>query len=201
MNYQNRLFELAVENLENESIRQYMEIRSLLENQPDEWEREFRTKFSKYYRLRLSSEKREEYFKLLFSFKIEEENIKSQYRELLEHLYYSPHGEERKRLECSFVSKLVAIHDEQWPIFDIHVSNYFGLFIPRTTSIEMRIDVFTSHIIYLRQSYEMLTNKPDVKSSLDRLIEKHSILEKCHNYRKIDFLIWTIGRKELWNKC
>ncbi len=193
------LLDLAVTKLEEEDVGKYLRMRDLINTQPLEWKTEFRKLFSSYYRLNaggITDEFKEEYFKLLFSFV--PNNVENQYKKLLVHLHKYPGRNGKRRLDFSFVSKLISIHDESWPIFDVHVRNYFGICVPLIESIEMRIEIFTTHMISLKRVYDEFCHDPGISGTLDQLVAKYPGLEECHDSRKIDFLVWTVGKYKIW---
>jgi hypothetical protein len=100
----------------------------------------------------------------------------------------------------SFVSKLIAIHDESRPIFDTHVSNFFGLFVPHVGKIEFRITRFIRHLNYIQGQYESWAVDSRFQSISQQLFRKQPALRGCHSSRICDFLVWTVGAAELSKK-
>ena len=118
--------------LREENISPYMELKRLLTDKPGGYQREFRRIFETYYGLNaggVTDAFKDRYFELLFGLKIQDQDDPHD---------PDPYGTLRnsqaqgldKALQCSFVSKLVAIHDESYPIFDRHVSDFFGITRP-----------------------------------------------------------------------
>src|SRR5579872_6017090 len=110
---------------------EYFELRRLLGTRTPTARREFQTRFTTYYRLNnagLTERFKRQYFKHLFSF--EPQGQEDPHSPILIALYKIPRRQGDHSLQASFVSKLVAIHDESWPLYDAHVSKFFGMSPP-----------------------------------------------------------------------
>lgn len=189
----------AVSYLRRKDVETYLGLKALLREKPKGYKTQFRSTFSKYYGLNaggVTDNFKDIYFEELFSYQLNENA--PPYADLLTRLHKILRRNGTYGLPSSFVSKLIAIHEESWPIFDKHVSNFFGLSVPTLGSLEMRIDIFVGHMRYLRAVYNQMAMDSEIANILNQLIAKHSELGECHASRQIDFLVWTIGRYKLW---
>jgi hypothetical protein len=162
---------------------------------------EFRSRFSKYCKLNnsgLTEEFKARYFEMLFAF-VPGEQV-DPYTPLLLELYTFPRRQGDQTLQASFVSKLIAIHDESRPIFDRQVSNFFGLFVPCVGKVEFRITHFIRHLSYLQGQHESWAGDRRFQSISQQLFLKQPALRNCHASRICDFLVWTVGAEELSKK-
>lgn len=99
-------------------------------------------------------------------------------------------------LQFSFVSKLVAIHDEQEPIFDRYVQSYFGLGPPSLAGLtEFRISGFLQNLDEIGRRYRAWSDYEPFAAILDGLRQNIPGLKDCHSFRICDFLVWSVGKK------
>jgi hypothetical protein len=91
----------------------------------------------------------------------------------------------------------VAIHDESRPLFDVHVSKFFGVAPPAVGSLEFRIAGFVDNLLRVQEQYESWAADPHFIRIVKPLLRKHPKLKTCHPTRLCDFLVWTVGRYEL----
>jgi hypothetical protein len=101
----------------------------------------------------------------------------------------------------SFVSKLVAMHDEASAIYDRHVLSFFGRAVP-PASIEKgkRIEWFIGLLSHISRSYSAWANDPRIMPVLKRLQERDAKLTELHPVRLMDFLVWKVGSAKLLPK-
>ena len=141
------LLRQAVKRLQPTAFAKYFTLQSLLRSTRTSDRKEFQKQFTIHYRLNtggLTEAFKERYFELLFSCKPCGQT--DPYTSLLLELYRFPRRKGDLALQASFVSKLVAIHDESRPIFDIHVSNFFGMSVPKVGNVEFRIAGFVANL-------------------------------------------------------
>jgi hypothetical protein len=101
-----------------------------------------------------------------------------------------------KALQFSFVSKLVAIHDEQQPIFDRYIGFFFGIGPPSLMLLpEFRIMGFLQNLAEIRRRYEAWSKDKMFTEVLCDLRRKIPDLADCHEVRICDFLVWSVGKK------
>src|SRR5688572_17165467 len=98
---------------------------------------EFERTFCSFYGLKaggLTDKFRQRYFDLLFGLKLSP-GSQPPYEKLLLELHAIKRHKGDLVLPASFVSKLVALHDDSRPLFDRHVSNFFGVAMPALGSL------------------------------------------------------------------
>lgn len=183
----------AATQVDSDSITTYLALKARLHSTEAADRAEFRHQFTQYYRLNsggLTEPFKQRYFELLFAL---DPNQADPYTPLLLELYEFPRRQGDKALQCSFVSKLVAIHDEARPIYDGSVSDFFGVSAPSAGSVEFRISGFVTNLNYIKEHYEAWTQDERFQPLLDRLCAQHPTLRECHPVRLCDFLVWTVG--------
>jgi hypothetical protein len=176
----------------------YFELKRLLVSKRAVDRREFQTQFATYYRLHsggLTEEFKRRYFEHLFAF--ESVRQKDPYTPILLDLYSFPRLKGDYTIQASFVSKLVAIHDESRPLYDRHVSKFFGVTVPSVGPVEFRIAGFVANLQRIRDYYDAWAVDPHFKRITQALFVKHPQLQTCHPSRVCDFLVWTVGDKEI----
>jgi hypothetical protein len=196
--YQLSLLREAIKKLDAEGLQTYLTLKRLLREQPDGFKDQFRRMFENYYGLNtggVTGPFKNRYFELLFGLKLEEGV--DPYTPILKELYEIPRRKGDKALECSFVSKLVAIHDETRPLFDQHVSAFFGITVPSSGCVDFRIAGFVDNMEWLRQTYCCWSADSQFQRILSTVKQKRPSLEGCADPRLADFLVWTVGRKKL----
>jgi len=175
----------------------YLKLRNLLNEPSSDAESEFRELFSKYYGINaagLTNEWKDKYFQLLFSFK--QEMPDEPHRIALRELFALQRLKRDNALQFSFVSKLVAIHDERQPLFDRYVQSYFGLGPPSLTALtEFRISGFLQNLDEIRRRYESWLAYEPFAEILRNLRRESPGLANCHSVRICDFLVWSVGKK------
>jgi hypothetical protein len=196
--YQLALLSEAIAHLKDSDILPYLKLKRMLTDQPVGFQPEFRQTFERYYGLNaagVSDAFKRRYFELLFDLKLKEDG--DPYTSILKELYSVLRRKEDKALQCSFVSKLVAIHDETRPIFDRHVSHFFGITVPSNGWVDFRIAGFVANLMWLRETYQHWSGDERFIDILSAVKHKHPSLKDCAGARVTDFLIWTVGRKKL----
>jgi hypothetical protein len=197
--YQLDLLGEAVKYLKEEDYAPYLKLKHLLAEKPSGFRLEFRRTFESYYVMGaagLTEDFKNRFFELLFALAIRDDDP---YTSLLKDLYEYPRRQGDKSLQCSFVSKLVAVHDESRPILDKHVSNFFGIKIPSTGGVDFKISVFVACIGLLRKIYQGWAEDSQFNEILSRLKLRHPRLVNCDTCRVADLLVWTVGREALWD--
>jgi hypothetical protein len=199
--YQLGLLRKAVSYLELKDISPYLTLRELLNEKRAGFEEEFTPKFEKYYGLRgragLTDDFKKRYFEILFSLKVKDHN--DPHTPILKELYEFRRLQGDKALQCSFVSKLVAIHDESYPIFDKHVEAFFGISAPDRDSenVDFRIAGFVANLMYLRYIYRCWAGDNEFQTIVQAAKQRFPILKPCTVPRIADFLVWAVGHYKL----
>lgn len=185
--------ERAVAKIDPDSVQTILRLRVLLRSKDEADRMKFRDLFAKFYRLNsggLSEEFKKRYFELLFDFDPHQADV---YTPLLRELYTYPRRQGDYALQGSFVSKLVATHDDSHPVYDKHVSDFFGMSAPSSGSIEFRIAGFVENLNLLRATYLAWIDDPRWRSVFARVSERIPAVDVLHPVRVCDLLVWTIG--------
>lgn len=182
-------FECAVELLD---ANRYLEVRRLypLGDTP-----EFRRIYSNYYHLNVahpSDQFIDRYFTLLFSAEIE--SMQEPYSQILKELKKLPSRNGNNALQFSFVSKLMATRDENKPIYDKHVRNFFGLSRLSYGDDDSRISKFTGQLVLLSMTYKAWERDRNFNKILAKVRKKIPALNDCPVTRIADLLVYTVGR-------
>ena len=145
--HQLNLLDVAIAYLREENFSPYLMLKCLLAEKPRGFQADFRQIFENYYGLNaggVTDAFKDRYFDLLFSLEFQDDV--EPYTPILKELYEIPRRKGDKGLQCSFVSKMVAIHDEAYPIFDRHVRDFFGISVPSNGSVDFRIAGFVANL-------------------------------------------------------
>lgn len=174
------------------ATQDYLNLRNLL--QTPNTRGEFRSKFAAHYGInaaRPSKQWRDRYFEILFDFQTELPADAHVYA--LRELYEVQSQKGRHKLHLSFVSKLVAIHDETHPIFDQNVKNFFGLCAPEIGSLDFRIAGFMQNLGEIRLRYNAWMEHGRFAATIENLRDTIPGMDDCHHIRICDFLVWWVG--------
>jgi hypothetical protein len=184
--------------LEAREVKPYFELKAHLSKQPMRDRREFEKDYCRFYGLNiagLTEGFQRSYFDALYLAKPGVEGWPD-YPALLRKLHAIPNRRGKATLQSSFVSKLVASRDESWPLYDRHVANFFGVFVPSTGSVTFRAQVLISHLEFIRQRYATWS-KNDLATTLALLKTRIPELRGCQDIRICDFLVWRAGNKKM----
>jgi len=191
----------ATDVLREKDVKTYFSLREGLRN-PAHLDRSFFSrKFASYYglnRAHLGSPLTTKFFELLFNFP--NANYAEPYGDLLKQLYDIPRQKGDRVLCFSFVTKLIAIHDESKPLYDRHVRDFFGLMPPAIGSVDFRIVGFLANLAAIQKCYADWTKGADFHGLTAPLFQRIPDLSNCHSSRVCDFLVWTVGSKNLWGQ-
>lgn len=196
--YQLILLGEATKRLEETNVSPYLMLKNLLIKKPAGFQADFRRIFESYYGLNaggVTDAFKDRYFELLFGLEIQGHD--DPHAPILMELYEIPRRKGDKALQCSFVSKLVAVHDESYPIFDRHVSDFFGISVPSNGSVDFRVAGFLANLRYLRETYECWSKDSEFQKVLSTVRQRHPCLKGCTAPRIADFLVWTVGHNKL----
>ena len=187
--YEIGLFQSAAQSRELwDSVKTYLDLRHIFTDAKQR--KEFEKKFARYYGLLaagLTETWLEQYFKLLFDYKKTADS--STYQDLLLKLYPYHRRKGDNVLQFSFVSKLVAFHDETRPLYDQRVRYFFGLGPPRAGSNEFKISGFVQNLNEIALRYTRWTEEKRFTQILDQMRERCPGLAACHAIRLCDFLV------------
>jgi hypothetical protein len=137
------------------------------------------------------------FFEILFDRNTKVQNPPD-YKGILNDLNSNPIKRGHTILPLSFVSKLVAVHFENKPIYDRHVCSFFGEKVPESkTPVESRIKWYLDFLDEIAADYTSWSNMPQTSKILDRFKLKDNRLKECHDNRLLDFLVWKVGNQKL----
>ena len=180
----------------------YLELKAMLAaGNPLDRDR-FQILFHDYYGLGiggLTPEFEEKFFRLLFGGNVIV-NGQPDYGGILRALYKIPRKKGDLALPLSFVSKLVAIHREDHPIYDSRVLEFFNAKAPlsiKDADPQPRIDWYVNFLNEVAVDYATWAHNPSVTPILSRLKARDPRLGQCHTVRLMDFLVWKVGRQKL----
>lgn len=159
----------------------YLELKTLLTDASEVSRARFCSLFSHYYGMNaggLTDEFKTRYFQILFN-ELVFANGQPRYGAILEDLSRFPGKNGHSALHFSFVSKLVAIHDETKPIYDRHVLAFFNVKAPASSKKrEIRTTWYVDLLTQIAADYARWGNDPRVKPILDRL---RLAIQDCNN--------------------
>ncbi|MBS0524832.1 MAG: hypothetical protein JSS04_14485 [Proteobacteria bacterium] len=185
----------AISCLQEENVQDYHWLFATLRERPVGFEARFRQEFAKYYQLNrahLGDVFKEAYFDRLFRLKLVPDS--DPYTEPMEKLYSIPRLKGDCALQASFVSKLVAIHDETRPVWDIHVRDFFGIKDPKARSVTDRIAGYVAILEELRRTYACWARNSEFLSVVAQVRARFPLLGETAPQRIADLLIWSFGR-------
>lgn len=177
-----------------DSASTYLNLRQLFSDSTEPARKDFKRRFSSYYGLGhagLTSKWKDQYFELLFGF--DQIHNNEPYYFILLKLYDIPRHQGDKALQFSFVSKLIAFHDESRPLWDSNVRKFFGLGPPEFGSPEFRISGFVRNLNEIAKRYDAWTQDERFAKILLDIRNKKPELASCHNIRICDFLVHNAG--------
>jgi hypothetical protein len=175
------------------SVETYRCLRHMFSDASEKGRATFERRFSTYYGLRsqfLTDGWLSRYFDLFYKFR--QSTLAEPYRPLLLDLYEFPRRGGVKTLEFSFVSKLVAFHDETRPLFDRNVRRFFGLGPPDFGCCEFRISGFIDNLNEIARRYNDWLEQKTFAEIIDRLRWRFPDLAARHSVRLCDFLVHKI---------
>jgi hypothetical protein len=199
--YQNAHWDLlskAARKIKPTGFEEYFALKRLWRSRDPEARQEFQTRFANYYRLHiggLTPACKRRYLHLLVAFI--PRGRKDPYTPLLLDLYRFRRRKGDRSLQVSFVSKLVAFHDESRPIYDRYVSQFFGLSVPSVGPLEFRIAGFLANLQRIQENYQAWATNPRFSQLTRELLSRNSALRTCHPSRLCDFLVWTVGANDI----
>lgn len=193
--FQLDLLSQAVQCVAEDDVVAYQELKRLFAAKDDAARIEFRRAFERYYGLYaggVTKSWRDRYFELLFGLHLQEGV--DPYTPVLRSLYAIPRHRGDQALQFSFVSKLVAIHDESYPLYDRYVSGFFGIAPPSIGGTSFRIAGFVAHMQWLRQTYMSWAQSIAFQQVIASLRERYPRLHTVGVSRIADMLVWAAGK-------
>jgi hypothetical protein len=194
-----QLLKEACKHIARKDVETYKALKSL-ESKRSKQE-DFHKLFRKYYGLNAGglSDKQ---LKRIEGFLEEPGTVRSsldyrlKFSEIVTELHDIPNRKGQRSTQASFATKILAFKNDSFPIFDIYVSNCFGIFMPTIPRLEFRIMVFLNNLFSLKAQYETLATNPEIKTLLKEFRDKFDI--SCSDTRALDFMVYTAGRRRLY---
>ena len=144
-------------------------------------DREFQRIFNGFFRM---SRRTEAFYKDYYSYLQEHKETGVSFPDALTYLYEKHH-----RLEMSFVSKMVAIADPNYPIWDsIVTKGHFGIVAPYANvkdRLQKGIEKYAQYCCCYRQ-YMQTEKGKDKIAEFERIFPKTAITD----VKKLDFILW-----------
>lgn len=190
-------FKTAEQHLEPKNFAPYLRLKELLHDKSPDARAEFRKTFKSFYMMRpgtgASPAFDQRFFEILFSFNpLADPN--RDFSAIVGELAPIKDPRGRTRLQFSFVSKLVAIHQEASPIYDKHVKNFFGESNPPyRLHAAGRIAYVADFLEFVAGRYKGWSQDPRLAAILDRVRDRDPRLWNCDAVRLVDFLVWRVG--------
>lgn len=181
----------------------YLDLKELRRDDSDSARDLFRGRFAAYYGFNvggLTDQFKSRFFEILFSEKVIV-NGRPDYAGILEELSTFKRKSGHPAMPFSFVSKLVGIRDEGRPIYDRHVLAFFEEKDPGPrVGKKARIKWFVDFLDGVASDYRVWAADERIVPILARFKGRDAGLNKCHEARLMDFLVWTIGNQKLLSK-
>ena len=183
--------------LKAEDLRPYFEIWALFDRLrngggSEEERLRFEKAFCRHYRLDGLGDKafKQSYFKQMFALDLKGET--TPYPRLLLALK-RPASAGKPRMEFSFVSRLVAMHDEARPVYDGRVLRFLKLKpVPQGEDAD-RIKAYLETLDTIKATYDAW--KPEYPRICGPLLQRLEPLRQCHCNKVWDFIVWQAGKK------
>lgn len=178
----------------------YLELKELLPDPSPLSRSRFRSLFTRFYGLNvggLTDEFKDRFFEILFSDRVIVHG-RDELPAILTELSGLKSRKGSQAMPFSFVSKLLATHRDNSPIYDRHVVAFFQEKVP-AASVEKqkRIQWFVGFLDRVGTSYTEWARDDGIVPVLNKLKARDSRLTKCDEVRLVDFLVWKAGNQKL----
>ena len=196
--YQLDILSQAVAHVAQGDVDKYMELKELFRMKDGAKQAEFRSAFQRYYGLYsggVTSTWRDRFFQLLYELELRDQV--DPYTPILQALYVIPRHKGDRALQFSFTSKLVAMHDESYPLYDRYIRDFFGIAPPAMGGVAFRIAGFVSHMKWLRQTYHAWGQDEPFLQVVGSLRDRYPCLQASAIPRLADMLVWAAGKCRL----
>jgi hypothetical protein len=151
--------------------------------------------YRSYYRLDnagLTNEFKTEYFKIMEGLS---DCIEIDLRAICNRLKQFKNIRKQVSLQFSFCTKLIATINPEYPIYDSFVAEVFNFSLPSKTRLyEEKLDEYMKFYIYLSEVTRFLLRNESIIELCKLLTKKLSKWEEISDNKKIDFIIWTVGK-------
>lgn len=178
----------------------YLELKELLPNATPDARGRCRSLFTNYYGLNiggLTDAFKNRFFEILFGANVIV-NGQPDFITILNELSLIRSKQGYYTMPFSFVSKLVAVHQETSPIYDHYVLRFFGEKAPATSLPKPdRIAWYLGFLKQVAADYVAWAKDTEISSIVDRLKARDHKLAQCDAVRLMDFLVWKVGNQKL----
>lgn len=148
---------------------------------------QFKDDFNSYYMVRRDPTWQEKYYTYFQNIKDKDKDSLS-FSKILQDISFDD------KVESSFASKMLATIDQDKPIIDKNILNYFKLKIDGSTK-EERIDKAIKVYDTIEKEYKKLLRNDEINSTIDKLkklIDKNDISET----KILDYILWCKGKEK-----
>jgi len=187
----------AAEWLDPGRVRDYLTIRQLGARRDPAERMLLELQFIRYYGLEMP-QAGEDFRRRLFDtlYTLRGPVTPATYRSLLDALSRIAHSQDPGGpLPASLVSLIVSLCDEGAPIYDRHVSYFFGLFVAGRGDRDYRIGLYLDHLERINHTYMGWATNPAFCRTTAQLCERIPGLATCHPVRVCHMLIEAAVRR------
>jgi hypothetical protein len=162
-------------------IEQYLEIMKLFPLVNVANNQDFQKKYNAFYRVR---QRKENWYKVYYQFMEDQKGFDITFPRVLRYFQ-----EYLGRYEPSFSSKLVATHNPNLPVWDVHVLSNIGLRAPSYTSPH-KFNLAETAYHAIQEWYRSFEQSAE-GAMIIRMFDEHiSEAKFITNTKKIDFVLW-----------
>lgn len=103
---------------------------------------------------------------------------------------------DRQTLQFSFITKLAATANPQYPIYDAKVAQVFGFSTPSYggATFEERLQIYMQFYEWLRATYTALLQAGRLDGTLKALETRYAQARCIPRMKALDFIFWTAGK-------
>lgn len=149
-----------------------------------EYQEVFRKYFFDFYRV--PRIKKDDYYEKLFSEDYSTYNLDNLERKAVE-LF------DNKSVQFSFVTKMMNMHNEGYPIYDSFVAKAFGFKADNLPSdAKEKISVLCGFYRAMGETYRKLENHSKIKDFMAKIGDKYGGISRK---RALDLIFWQLGKK------
>lgn len=173
----------------------YLDLKILISRSEDHYLRNFQSIYRRFYGLRMSEAGQTRYFEILLQGFRQDANQRPTLEQVLQELAQL----DQDRVHLSFASKLLGMWDESSPLYDRHVSRFFGKQAPGAdANLRERAEWLTHFLTDVRNTYKAWSIDERVVQILADLVQRYPELADCNTIRLMDFLVWKAGKENLY---
>lgn len=171
---------LAIKKAEK-GIAQYLEIMKLFPLVNVAYNKDFQKKYNAFYRVR---QRKANWYKIYYEFMEDQKGRDITFSKVLRYFQ-----KQLGRYEPSFASKLIATHNANMPIWDVHVLSNIRLRAPSYTSPN-KFDLAEIAYDAIHKWYQEFECSSEGAVIIRMFDERISEAKSITNTKKIDFVLW-----------